>query len=262
MSAGPARALDLNGFLPGKGVGHAALSFTVEGYDEFWRGTTKVSNPGVGEVDVTTFSLYLDYGVTDRLALIANLPMVDADSDGTGGFGEQDLQDVTVLMKYRAASFGSGPRRHRLVLCGGVRTPASDYEANLPVDVGDGTTDFLARFIYQLEADRFYLSQQVGFDVRGEDAPDGLAFYTELGFRRGPLLAGGFLTHYLADGGTDIADPGFTFPSNQEEFTRVGGKVYAEVGGRFGVSGLVFTTLDGRNTGLASGAAFGVVARF
>lgn len=262
LIAGPVRGLDLNGFLPGKGVGHAALSATFEGYDEFWRGTTKVSNPGVGKVDITTFSLYLDYGLSDRIALVANLPTVDATSDGTGGFGENDLQDVSVLLKYRAASFGSGARRHHLVLVGGFSTPASDYEPNSPVDVGDGTTDFLARFIYQLETDRLYLSQQVGFDVRGGDAPDGISLYTELGFRRGSLLAGGFLSHYIADGGTDIGDPDFTFPSNKEEYTRVGAKVYAELTRRFGVSGLLFTTLDGRNTGVTSGASVGVVARF
>lgn len=262
MSAVPALALDLNGFLPGKNTGHVALSVTLEGYDEFWRGTTKVSNPGVGEVDVTTFSLYLDYGFTDRLALVANLPSVDADSDGAGGFGENDLQDVTAMLKYRAASSTSGRYRHNLVVAGGLRTPASDYEANLPVDVGDGTTDVLARLIYQLETDRFYFSQQVGYDLRGEDAPDGFPFYTEIGFKRGSLLAGGFLSHYVADGGTDIADPGFTFPSNQEEFTRVGAKLYAEFGPRVGVSAFLFTTLDGRNTGDITGGSFGVVSRF
>jgi hypothetical protein len=262
LGAGPALGLDLNGFLPGKGAGHVALSVTLEGYDEFWAGTNKVFNPGVGEVDDTTISLYVDYGFSDRLALVANVPSVDADSDGEGGFGENDLQDLTAMLKYRAASRVSGSRRHQLVLAGGFRTPISDYEANLPVDVGDGTTDFLARFIYQLETDRFYFSQQVGFDLRGEDAPDGFPFYSEIGFKRRSLLAGAFLSYYVADGGTDIGDPGFTFPSNQEEFTRVGAKVYAEVGPRLGLSGLLFTTLEGRNTGDITGAAFGVVSRF
>lgn len=262
-SASPALAFDLNGFLPGANTGHVALSFTLEGYDEFYRGTTKVSTPGgLGEVETATLSVYLDYGFTDRLAVVVNLPRVEADSDGTAGFAEDDLQDLTALLKYRVASFGSGSRRHSLVVAGGIRTPASDYVADAPVSVGDGSTDFLARFVYQFESDRFYLSQQVGFDLRGEDVPDGLPLYTEVGFKRGRVLAGGFLAHYLADGGTDIGDSGFTFPSNQEEYTRAGAKVYAEVGERFGVSGLLFTTLDGRNTGNITGGSFGIVARF
>ena len=262
MAAAPARGLDLNGFLPGRGAGHAALSYTFESYDEFFRGTQKVSNPGVGEVEVATFSLYLDYGFTDRLAIVANLPTVDAEGDGTGGFAQDDLQDLTAMLKYRLASYGSGSLRHKWVLAGGFSTPASDYEANLPVDVGDGSTDVLARLIYQLEGERFYFSQQVGYDLRGDDVPDGFPFYTEVGYRRGSLLAGGFLSYYLADGGSDIGDPGFTFTGNQEEFTRAGAKIYAELSRRFGISGLVYTTLDGRNTGDFSGASFGVVASF
>jgi len=262
-AANPAQAFDLNGFFPGKHTGHAALSYSLEGYDHFFRGTTRVSNPGgLGEVEIATYSVYLDYGFTDRLAVVVNLPGVDADSDGTAGFAESDPQDLTTLLKYRVASYGSGSRRHSLVVAGGFRTPASDYVADAPVSAGDGSTDFLARFIYQFETGRFYLSQQVGFDLRGEDVPDGLPLYTELGFKRGRVLASGFLAYYLADGGSDIGDPGFTFPGNQEEYTRVGAKVYAELGERFGVSGLVFTTLDGRNTGDITGGALGVVARF
>ena len=262
-AAAPAPAFDLNGFLPGAGNGHVALSFSLEGYDEFYLGTTKVATPGgLGEVETTTLSLYLDYGFTDRLALVVNLPHVDADSDGTEGFAEKDFQDLTALLKYRVASYASGSHRHSLIVAGGVRTPVTNYVADAPVSTGDGSTDFLARFIYQFETDRFYFSQQVGFDVRGDDVPDGLPLYTEVGIKGGRVLASGYLSHYLADGGTDIGDPGFTFPSNQEEYTRAGAKVYAQLGDRFGISGLLFTTLDGRNTGDITGGAVGVVARF
>lgn len=262
-AANPARAFDLNGFFPGEHTGHVALSYSFESYDHFFRGTTKVSNPGgLGEVEIATYSVYFDYGLTDRLAVVVNLPGVDADSDGTAGFAENDLQDLTALVKYRAASYGSGARRHSLVIAGGLRTPISDYVADAPVSVGDGSTDFLGRFIYQFESGRFYLSQQVGLDLRGEDVPNGLSLYTELGFKRGRVLVSGFLAHYLADGGSDIGDSGFTFPGNQEEYTRVGAKVYTELGTRLGLSGLVFTTLDGRNTGEITGGAVGVVARF
>ena len=33
----------------------------------------------------------------------------------------------------------------------------------------------------------------------------------------------------MADGGTDIGDPGFTFPSNKDETERVGAKVFARL---------------------------------
>jgi hypothetical protein len=260
--AGPAAALDLNGYLPGDGKGHLAVSYTRESWDEFWLGETKVSDPGVGEATIRSLTAWFTWGLTDDLAIVANLPSVDADSDGLGGFNQDGLQDLSLLLKYRFASRESGAVAHRFVVAAGVRTPASSYDANLPIDVGDGTTDGLFRFIYQLERGRFYFSQQVGYDLRSEDAPDGFPLYTELGFTTGRVTWTAIYSRLFADGGTDIGDPGFTFPSNQEEYERVVAKAYVRFNARLGLSLYGFTTLDGRNSGDATGAAAGLVYTF
>lgn len=257
LVAPAAMALDLNGFLPGKHRGGVAWSYTQEGYEQFYRARQLVSNPGVGEVETRSLSLWLNWGLSDDLALVGNIAFVDASSDGTGGFGENDIQDLELVLQYRLGSRTWGPARHSLIGGVGVRTPVSDYAANLPVDVGDGTTDGLFRLIYHLEAGSFYLSQQVGFDLRGEDAPDGYPLYLELGYTTGRMTWSGFACKLTADGGTDIGDLGFTFPSNQEELERVGLKVHARLSKGIGVSLLAFDTLDGRNTGDLSGISLG-----
>jgi len=257
-AAAPAAALDLNGFLPAAGSGDVALSLTNEGYDEFWVGTTKVSDPGVGEVEIRSLSLWGRWGFTDRFAVVANLPYVDADSDGLGGFSDSGIQDLTALGLFRF--WEGGP--HSLLGAAGIRADVGDYEANLPVDLGDGTTDGLFRVVYQFNNGPFYVSQQVGYDLRGGDAPDGFPLYTEAGYTFGRATVSGFYQHYEADGGTDIGDPGFTFPSNREEYQRVGAKVYARATPRVGFSAAGFTTLDGRNTGETSGFSVGIVAGF
>lgn len=259
----PSYAFDINGFLPAAGEGDVAVSYTAEGYDHFWVGETKVSDPGVGEVEINSLSVWFDYGFTDRIALVANLPHVDADSDGLGGFEDSGLQDLSALVKVRLlSSGGGGTARQSLVGAVGVRTPASDYEANLPVDLGDGSTDALLRLVYQVEAGAFYFSQQVGYDIRGEDAPDGYPLYTEIGYTFGRVTVNGFLSVLVADDGTDIGDPGFTFPSNREEYQRLGAKVYARLTDRVGLSVAGFDTLDGRNTGETSGLSAGLNFRF
>lgn len=258
----PCLALDLNGFQPEAGRGAVAFSYTFEYYDEFWVGETKVSDPGVGEVETTSYTVWLQWGFTDRLALVANLPYVDADSDGLAGFEESDLQDLSALLRYRLVDVEGGTTRHTLTAAGGVRTPASDYEENSPVDVGDGSTDALFRLVYQFENGPFYFSQQVGYDLRGDDVPDGFPFYTEVGYTFGRVTANALYLRYVADGGTDIGDPGFTFPSNQDETERIGAKAYVRVTDRFGLSGLFFQTLDGRNSGDATGWSVGGVLSF
>lgn len=257
--AWPAAAYELNGFMPAAGEGAVALSFTAESYDEFWRGETRVSNPGVGEVETRSLTLWGRYGLTDRMALVANLPWVDAEGDGLGGFEDSGISDLVALLKVRLADFPGG---HSLTGAAGLRTDVGDYEANAPVSLGDGTTDGLFRLVYQFQRGAFYVSQQAGFDLRGGDAPDGFPLHTEVGYRVGPTTFNAFYTRYVADGGTDIGDPGFTFPSNQEEYQRLGGRAYVRLGGTYGVAAGAFTTLDGRNTGDATGVSLGVVANF
>ena len=259
--ASDSMAGDLNGFLREKGHGDAALSYTLEGYEEFWVGDTKVKDPGVGNVSTRSLSLWAAYGLTDRFTVIADIPLVDTRGDGLGQFEERDLQDLTLLVAGRIASVGDRVRSE-FIGAFGVRSDPFGYEANLPVDVGDGTDDWLFRLVYQLRFRNFYFSQQVGYDLRDDDAPDGLPFYTEVGQTWGPVTATGFYSKYIANGGTDIGDPGFTFPSNGDEFTRIGAKVYGRVMDHFGLAGAWFGTLRGRNTGDTSGFSGGVVVSF
>ena len=256
--APPVRAFDVNGFLPQRGQGDVAISYTSEGYDHFWVGETKVSDPGVGDVDIKSTSIWLQWGLTDSLALTANLPYVDASSNGLGGFADSGFQDLAALLKYRFWS--SGP--HSLVGGVGVRTAVQNYEANLPVDLGDNTTDALFRLVYLYHTPSFYFSQQVGYDLRNKDAPNDYPLYTEVGFNVGRATIGGYFSWLTADGGTDIGDPGFTFPSNKEEYTKLGAKVYARLTDVIGVSGAYFVTLDGRNTGDSDGFSIGAVFHF
>lgn len=260
LSAG---ASDLTGFLPEKGHGTVALGFTDESYDEFWRGSQKVSTPGIlGEIQTRSTSLWMNWGLTDRLALVVDAAHVDVDSDGTGGMTDSGLQNLTAFLAFRLWESGSGSANHSLVGAVGARTPLESYEANAPVARGDDTTDALLRLVYLLRSGSFYWSQQVGYDLRSDDAPDGIPLYTEVGYTTGRATWIGWYSRHVADSGTDIGQPGFTFPSNEENLERLGAKAVVDFGGGWGAFGGYFTTLDGRNTGNASGFSIGGLRRF
>ncbi|MDY7094613.1 MAG: hypothetical protein SX243_16705 [Acidobacteriota bacterium] len=250
-------ALDLNGFLPAPGEGTVALSYTTESYDEFWRGETKVSNPNVGEVSTDSFSLWATWGLAENLALVGTAAYVDVDSDGLAGFEDNGFQDISALLEYRFASFSQGSARHDFLVAGGIRTPLSSYEGNAPISLGDASTDVLIRLVYHGEVGGLYFSQQLGYDLRGDDVPDGFPLFTEVGYSFGRVTVNGFYSRYLSDDGTDIGEAGFTFPSNEEESERLGAKIYARVTPDLGLFVQGFTTLDGRNTGDASGVSVG-----
>lgn len=259
LAAPAAHAFDTNGFLPSRGHGDLAISHTFESYEEFWVGGTQVEDPGVGRVETGTLALWMQYGITDDLAVLANLAYVDVRSDGLGGFSASGLQDRTVLAKLRVGSVRTGASQHSFVAGLGVTSPAAGYEPNVPVDVGDGTTDVLLRFVWLWQADAVYFSQQLGFDVRNEDAPDGFPVHSELGVTVRQVTVTAEYSGRWADGGTDIGDPGFTFPGNGDEYHRLGAKVYGRVSARAGLALSGFTTVDGRNTGKAGGISTGLV---
>lgn len=261
-ASAPALALELNGWLPAAGQGDVALSYTAESWDEFWVGEMEVTEPALGTVDIESTTLWGRFGLSDDAALIFNLPYVSADGDGPAPFEGSDLQDATAMLLFRFASIEGDVVRHRFLAGAGVRTPASNYEANQPIDIGDGTTDVLTRFVYQVERGNFYGSQQIGYDLRSLDAPDNWSLYTELGLTTGRLTWIGYYHQVLATGGTDIGDPGFTFPSNEEEFQRAGLRVFTRLTDRFGLSLAGFTTLDGRNTAKSEGYSGGLVVGF
>jgi len=258
----PASALDMNGFFPAPGGLDLALSYSTESYDHFWRGNQKVQNPAfLGEVENWSSSLWARYGLTDRFCLVGNLNYVDSSSDGSARFSDSGIQDLTALVVFKALEGGSTVR-HRLVVAGGGRTPLSGYEGDSPVSLGDASTDALLRLVYQIEAGGFYASQQVGYDLRGDDVPDGIPLYTEAGYTVGRVTVNGFYLRYLADGGSDIGDPGFTFPGNQDETERVGAKVFARATERLGLFVGGYTTLDGRNSGDLTGYSAGFTLGF
>ncbi|REJ79743.1 MAG: hypothetical protein DWQ36_16810 [Acidobacteria bacterium] len=262
--AGPASASDMTGFLAEKGSGTLALGHTIESYDRFWVGETKVYEPALDEIETASTALYLRYGLTDSWSLIVGAAHVDAEASGPANLEDSGFQDLSVLLARRLWSgSSSGGARHDLVGAFGVRTPTESYEANSPVARGDETTDVLLRFVYLLRKGRLYWSQQVGFDLRSEDAPDGIPLYTEIGYSFGSrVTAIASISQHFADGGTDIGDPGFTFPSNREESLRAGLKAVVRLERGWGLFGGVFDTLDGRNTGDATGVSAGVIFDF
>lgn len=265
LTAG-ARAEDMNGFVQQAGHGDVALSYTTEHYDHFWFGPTRLKVPGPpssADVNTDSLSVWVAYGITDDLTLVANLPWIR--SDGTTSFGlkEEDFQDFSVYGKYRFLSLGSGDIRNDFVAAAGVRTNVTDYENNVsPVNIGDGTTDGLFSVIYQFNWRGLYASQQVSYAVRGADAPNNLAWYTEAGYTCHRVTFTGWYSVQDSRGGTDIGDPGFTFPSNRKDYQRIGAKLYGRVSDTLGFFGGYFWTLDGRNVGDASGWSAGLNISF
>jgi len=262
LAAGLAAQGD-TGFLRGKGHYDVALSYTLDYYDHFWVGDMKVEDPGVGEVERATYSLYGAYGLTDDLDLVLNANYVSAESDGMAGFpDESDLQDLYLGAKWRAWETGAGPGRFSAFLAPSIKLPMSDYEDNNVTAIGDGQIDLRFRGILHYQVGGFWGSLESGYDRRNGAPDNEIPVHLTLGATVAERFT--IMPYYSmvnSQGGIDISDVPTLggFPATEEDYTRLGLQVYARLNAGFGLSAGWRTTTDGKNTGEADAYTFGLV---
>ncbi len=256
----PAAALQITPSQPSAGEWNLALSVSQESYDEFWVGSQKVSEPMLGEVETNTISLWARYGITDRISVAVSLPYVDVDTDGLAGFSDSGVQDLEASVQFRLLDVDRGAWNHRVSLGASLRTPAGSYEGNAPISLGDDTTDAIVGAGWAGGTGAWLVSAQATYAVRGDDAPDTSNLRLEVGRSFGSRVWAA-LGYGLqrASSGTDIGEPGFTFPSNKEEHDRIDAELYVALTPQLGLSARAWDTLDGRNTGDSTGFSLGLV---
>ena len=71
-----------------------------DSWDQYWEGTLKRGNGNIGTVTTETLSWGGDYGVTDRLNVIAMVPYVWTSASQGTLHGQKGFQDLTVAVKY------------------------------------------------------------------------------------------------------------------------------------------------------------------
>jgi hypothetical protein len=252
------------GFLRGKGRTDVALSYATDTYDEFWVGHTKVSDPGVGEIERATVNLYLAHGLTDELDVVFNAAYADVSSDGSAGFSdESDPQDMVLGAKWRCYRRPVGSGEVSLFLTPAVKVPLDDYENNAVTALGDGQVDLRLRGIAHLQVGAWWLSLENGFDRRNGAPDDEYPLNVTLGGNLGPVTLMPFYSGVASQGGIDISDvPALGgFPATEEEYERYGVRAYARWNEHFGLTAGYLETADGQNTGDVSAWSLGLVYR-
>jgi len=258
---GPAFSQGETGFLRGRGKFDVVVSYINDSYDEFWVGDTKMSAPPVGEVTREAFVLYAAYGLNDDIDLSVNAAYVETESDGTGGFSdENDPQDVVVQAKWRFYQARAGAGAVSFLLAPGIKQPMTDYEENDVTAIGDGQTDVRGRVIGHYQADNgLFASLEAGYDRRNGAPADELPVNFTVGGTYANLTLAPFFSRVDSKGGIDIGQG--DFPEVEEDYTRYGLGAFYRFNESVGLTANYRTTDDGKNTGDVDGFSFGVVLR-
>lgn len=241
-------------WLPEPGSLNSVLSYVFQTADQFYLANRHSDLPT--DLSQHTFSLYLEYGLTDNLALdarsgyafsnFAKDPMLSPDPSLDG------MTDTQLGLRWRALDEAIGDPvtlgfRAAGIIEGSYRTGALNA-------IGDGASggEFSVLAGRNFE-DGLSVSFEAGYRTRGEPVPD--EFFANLGGRYAftPEFSAG-VSYQIAEslGGIDIGSPGFTparFPEVNEDYQIVGFDLSYQFASRTFVSVSYGKTVDGRNTG-------------
>ena len=263
------------------------LSYTHEGWSEYWEGTLQRVNGNIGTVTTQRMTVTAGYGITDRLSVMAMLPYVWTSASQGPLDGMSGIQDLTVGAKYRLLStpFTDRGTLHALVaLAAGI--PASNYTPDFqPLSIGFASRQLTSRFTLNFQAHAgWFANASAGYTWRGNVTLDRSAYYTNgqlyltnhvampdvfdytlsAGFQQGRLCIPISLSERRTLGGDDIRRQDMPFVSDRMDFVKLDGVVMytlpapRDMGIRFGSSRVV----SGRNVGQATAVTAGFFHTF
>ena len=223
-----------------------AATYTHDTWDEYWEGTLKRVNGNIGTLTRQTISPMFALGLTERINVMAMLPWMSTEASGGQLKGVSGFQDFGIWIKATAIkgqTENSGFTVHPVV---GVTFPASNYlEDYAPFSLGTGAANLSLGGVVQYKlAGGPYIRGNAAYNVRGNAKIERDYYYTthgvysdEVGMPNAVnygatigtwLFKNALQIEATYDGlnsldGFDIRRQDAGFPSNEMDFTRVGG---------------------------------------
>jgi hypothetical protein len=222
--------------------------YTHDSWDHYWEGKLNRVNGNLGTVTTQTNHWYADYGVTDRLDVIADIPYVWTHASQGVLHDMQGFQDITVAAKFK---FLERPLSEhgtlRAIAIGSGAIPLTNYQPDFqPLAIGNQSRRISGRLTLNFQHARgWYINASSAYTWRGDvtlDRPyyftDGQLFLTNIvgmpdvfdysasgGYKRRGLLVEGTFAQQRTQGGGDIRRQDAPFISNHINFSKVGGRI-------------------------------------
>ena len=246
LAAAPVDAQTIDdGILVAKGSLFTGTLYTHESWDENWEGTLKRVNGNIGTITTRTGTWTGNYGISDRLNVIAMVPHVWTRASQGVLHGLRGFQDITLAGKVNVFE-------KRLAAGGALRTiavaaaslPLTDYTPDFqPLSIGHGSTRVSWRLTSHFQSDPgwfvtgstaytwrsqvrldrpYYFTEDRLFLTDTVDMPNAFDYVASAGYARRRLMATVSLTQQRMLGGGDIRRQDAPFVSNRMDFSRVG----------------------------------------
>jgi hypothetical protein len=248
------------------------VQYNQDAWEEYWEGDLLRKNGNIGTISTQNAGIMANYGIFNRLNVIAMLPVVWTEASAGTLTGQRGLQDLTLALKYKAYETAVLGGKFSAQVVAGASLPTTNYVADyLPLSIGfqsrtlfgrgilhyigekhltfllSGT--YIARSNVNIDRTSYYTTQQI-YSTEVE-MPNAAQFAFRGGyysFRWGAEL---LAEHNATLGGFDIRRQDMPFVSNNMDATRVGAQAFYRLPflADLQVIGTVMQTVQGRNVG-------------
>lgn len=260
------------------------LLYEHSAWKQYWEGTSKRDNANIGTFTSQSIRLVTNYGISNRLNVLASLPYVANKASGGTLHNMHGLQDASLAVKWKPVAAHFSNSKLSFYAVGSLRVPTHDYVVDfLPLSIGLGATSLTASAIADYQVGKFYTTAYAAYTLRSNITLDRTAYYTDhlinsnrvdmpnvasylvsTGFRSRYLIAETMLRKVTTLGGFDIRRNDMPFASNRMNMTSLGVHlkytlpVYTHL--EFTADGS--RVIKGRNVGQTTTASLGVYYLF
>jgi hypothetical protein len=260
--------------------------YSHEQWKDYWEGSLKRDNQNVGTVSTTQIMWVGNYGLSEKINLIAMLPYVKTAANGGTLAGQAGIQDLTLAIKYRLLKKEFTGGQFSVFGVGVFSTPLTNYSPDfLPLSIGMASTTVSGRLtaVYQL-TQGWFVSASGGYVWRSNVTLDRPSYYTDgniyftnevwmpnqftstysIGYQKSALQVELNLTQQNTMGGGDIRRQDMPFVSNRMNFLRIGalGMYYLPKPKNLAVRAHVAYAVDGLNVGQSISLMGGLLYTF
>jgi hypothetical protein len=218
--------------------------YAHDSWENYWEGSLKRINGNIGTVTTEAISWMGNYGVTDRLNVIAMVPYVKTRASQGVLQGMQGFQDLTVAAKYHLLE--TDFTKHgtlRTIVVASAGAPLSDYTPDfMPLSIGLASKSLSGRLTLMFHAKRrWFIHASGAYTWRGNVTLDRSAYFTEDRLFLSDevampdvfsyVVSAGYLTprlhvpisfsQQITQGGGDIRRQDMPFVSNRMDFQKV-----------------------------------------
>ena len=222
------------------------ISYEHSQWKNYWEGTLKRDNENIGAFTSQSAVFMTNYGITNKLNIMASLPHVWNQVSGGTLHKMDGLQDVSLALKWKPVALKYGASKLSLYAVGGISAPTHNYVVDfLPLSIGFGSTNATGRAIADYQLKTFFITGSAAYTVRSNTRIDRTAYYTDhmiysnkvaMPDMFNSMLSAGLRSRYLVaeamvsntvtqKGGFDIRRNDMPFPSNRMNMTSVGAHI-------------------------------------